>query len=108
MTASSSSVPLTARLLSAIGAGCVVAALAYPALRLLDAILFPQANPASIVWSSQSVFAWRVILAAQLGALGAFGGFALVSRSPGAFARWIGRAIPLAAALLVAQALLRP
>jgi hypothetical protein len=96
------------RLLAALAAACVVAAGAYPAIRLLEALLFPQANPVTIVWASTSTFAWRVILAAHAGALGAFGGYALAARSPATCARWLARAVPLAVALLAAQTVLRP
>lgn len=100
--------PLAPRLISALGAGAIVAAAAYPALRLLDAALFPQANPASIVWSSQSVFAFRVAIAAHLGSLGAFGAFVLATRAPRTFARWLRAALPVVAALVALQAVLRP
>jgi hypothetical protein len=99
---------LAPRLLSALGAGAIVAAAAYSGLRLLDAALFPQANPASIVWSAQSAFAFRVAVAAHLGALGAFGAFALATSAPRTLARWLRAAIPLVAAFVALQAVLRP
>lgn len=108
MSARRPPMPRLPRLGLALAAGGVVATLAYPSVRLLEALLFPQANPVSVVWLSQSAFAARVLLAAHFGALGAFGGFALVSRSPRAFARWLAAGIPLAASLLVAQAVVWP
>jgi hypothetical protein len=89
-------------------AALVVALAVYPALRLVDGALFPQTNPAAIVAASESAFALRVVVALHLGALAAFGAFAWATRAPRAFAVALARAIPLAAALLAAQAVLRP
>ena len=85
-------------LLVAIAFGFVGAALAYVALRLVEVVWFPEADPRIVIWSERSRFGWRALLAAYVGGAVAFGGHALASRSIEAAAVWLGR-VSLAAAL---------
>jgi hypothetical protein len=96
------------RALLAIAFGAALAALAYAALRLAEISLFPEPDPAIVIWSERSRFAWRSLIAAYVGGMGAFGGYALAARSPRAAASWLSPAVLLAAALLSLQGALFP
>jgi hypothetical protein len=64
---------------AAVGAATVV--VAYALLRTVERALLPEPNPAIVIWSERSAFAWRAAVALWLGVLGAIGGFALARRS---------------------------
>jgi hypothetical protein len=96
------------RLLVALAAFCIAATLGYAAVRALELALFPEPNPAVIIWSERSGFLWRSAIALYIGGMGAFGGYALAARSPALAARWLARAVLLAAAAILAQGALLP
>jgi hypothetical protein len=95
-------------LLLALASGAMVAALAYPALRLVERALFPTENPAVIVWSVRSALAWRVATALYVGGMGVLGGYALAQRDAARVARWLARGAVAATALVVVQAAIWP
>jgi hypothetical protein len=92
----------------AIAFGCVLAALAYAALRVVEAYRFPQADPAIVIWSERSSFAWRALIAAYVGGMGVFGGWALAARSARAAASLLPTAVLVAAFLFALQGALWP
>lgn len=92
----------------ALAFGAVVTALGYAALRVVEVLMFPSLNPAAIVAAEQSALPWRVIIAAYIGGMGALGGAAWVARDACAAARWLGRALALAGAAIVAVGALYP
>jgi hypothetical protein len=96
------------RLLLALAAACAAAVIAYAAVRSVEAALFPEPNPAIVIWSERSGFLWRSAIALYIGGMGAFGAYALAARSPSAAARWLVRAVLLAAIAIVAQGALLP
>lgn len=96
------------RLLFAGASACVVAVLAYAAVLPLERLLFPPPNPATVIWSVRSSFTWRVLVATYVGGMGGFGGFAAASRAPAASARWLARAVILAAAAVAITGTLLP
>lgn len=96
------------RLLIAIGLAFVTAAIGYAAVRAISLALFPEPNPAVIIWSERSAFVWRAAIAAYIGGMGAFGGYALAARSPEAASLWLTRGAVAAAAVIALQAALLP
>lgn len=96
------------RLLVALAFGFAGAALVYVALRLVESVWFPEANPAIIIWSDRSRFVWRALIAAYAGGAAVFGGHALATRSIDAAACWLGRAALAAALALALQGALVP
>lgn len=88
--------------------GCVFALALYPLLRVVSAVVSPEPNPATIIWSVHSGYFWRLWTVAYASAMAALvGGFA-ARRDPERVARLLARAVPYAVAALVAQALLWP
>ncbi len=96
------------RLLVALAFGFAGSAFAYVALRLVEAVWFPEADPAIVIWSDRSRFAWRALIAAYVGGAAVFGGHALASRSIEAAAVWLERASIAAALALALQGALVP
>lgn len=87
----------------------LVAAIAlYPTLRAIQLVLYPEANPATVVWTAHAGYFWRAWICAFGGALV---GIVVFSLGEAARARVV-RALPIAAAvacaLLVLQAVLLP
>ena len=95
-------------LLVGIAAGAAAAVLAYAAIRMLERALFPEPNPAMLIWADHSPFTWRAAMALYLGGAGAFGGYALATRSARAAARGLLAATVAALAALVVQGALWP
>ena len=96
------------RLLFAGASACVVAVLAYAAVLPLERLLFPPPNPATVIWSVRSSFAWRALVATYVGGMGGFGGFAAASRAPAVASRWLARFVVLAAAAITVTGTLLP
>jgi len=96
------------RLLIALASACAVAVAAYAALRICERALFPEPNPAIVIWSDRSNFVWRSLLALYMGGAGAFAGYALSARSPRAGARGLSLLIVIAATAITLQGTLVP
>jgi hypothetical protein len=96
------------RLLIALASACAAAAIGYAAVRVAETAFFPEPNPAVVIWSERSGFVWRSAIALYIGGASAFGGYALAARSPEVAARWIARAVLIAAIALLAQGALLP
>lgn len=113
MTARSSRVqppPRLERLALAIAAGCVVALTSYAALRVIQAIAFPEPNPAIVIWSERAGYFWRLWIAAYIGGMAAIGAWALGGSAAGAdrIAGALPKAIGVAALAIAAQGTLVP
>jgi hypothetical protein len=91
---------------AAIGASTAV--FAYAAIRGLERVLFQEPNPAMLIWSDHSPFAWRAAIALYLGGAAVFGGFAAARRAGPAAARGLLVSVALAAAAIVLQGALLP
>lgn len=96
------------RLSISLAAFFITAVIGYASVRGVEILFFPEANPAVVVWSERSGFLWRSAIALYIGGLGAFGGYALASAAPELAARWLPRAVLLAAAAILAQGALLP
>jgi hypothetical protein len=89
----------------AVATGCTAAALLYSILRIVQAIVLPEPDPATVMWTEHSGFFWRAWTCAYAG-----GAVALIAhRFAGArVARALSRAILPVAAIVLLQAALVP
>lgn len=96
------------RFLIAFGCACAAAVIGYALIRVAERSLFPEPNPAVVIWSERSGYVWRIALSLYIGGMGGFGGYALALRSLETAARWLARGALLAALLIAAQGALAP
>ncbi|MBX3205798.1 MAG: hypothetical protein KF764_12065 [Labilithrix sp.] len=96
------------RLALAIVAACASAAAIYAALRVAQAALRAEPDPALILWSEHAGYFWRAWTAAYAGGMVGFLAYAAAGRSAERTARVLAAAIVVATALLVAQGVLVP
>jgi hypothetical protein len=89
----------------AIATACTAAALLYSVLRIVQALVLPEPDPATVLWSEHSGFFWRVWTCAYVA-----GAVALVARrfAGERVARLLARAIVPVAVLVVVQAIFVP
>jgi hypothetical protein len=100
--------PSRARLGLAVVAGCTAATALYAILRVGQALLFREPNPALVIWSEHAGYFWRSLTVGYLGGMVACLAWLASERDAPRVASWLARALPVAAALLAAQALLVP
>jgi hypothetical protein len=93
--------------LSAIAA-CTTALGLYAIVRVLQALLFAEPDPALVIWSEHAGFFWRVLTVGYVGGMSAFLAWLASARDAPRVAAVLSRALPVAAALLAAQAILIP
>lgn len=93
------------KLALAAATGCTAAALLYSILRIVQAVLFPDPDPTTVMWSEHSGFFWRAWTCAYVA-----GAIALVAhRFAGErLARVLARAVIPVAAVVALQAALVP
>ncbi|MBX3192204.1 MAG: hypothetical protein KF819_34765 [Labilithrix sp.] len=102
------SAPVRVRLALAIIAACATSVALYAIIRVAQALLFQEADPALVIWSAHAGFFWRAWTAAYFGAMVGFVAWIAASRDPGRLASILARAVPVAAVLGAAQGLLVP
>jgi hypothetical protein len=95
------------RWLAAAICGFEPAAALYAIIGAIQALLFDEPNPATIMQGAHAGFFWRAWIAAYGGGFAALT-VALMSRSPHRVFHVATRTLPFAAALLVAQSLFLP
>jgi H+/Cl- antiporter ClcA len=88
--------------------GLVVAVGAYAVVRAIQGIVYPDPDPAALVWSAHAGFFWRVWTVAYLGGVAAFVTFVVARGRTQAAARALAPAIAVAAGLLALQSALLP
>ena len=93
--------------LSAVAA-CTAAAALYAVLRVAQSFLFAEPDPALVIWSEHAGFFWRVLTVGYVGGMIAFLTWVASARSAPRVAEVLARAVPVAASLLAAQAILVP
>jgi len=93
--------------LSAIAAALAAAAL-YAALRVGQALVGTEPDPALIIWSPHAGFFWRAWTAAYFGVMVGFVVFVVAPRAPERVARAVSIAVLVVAALVAAQGLFVP
>ena len=93
--------------LAAIG-GCTAAMAVYAIVRVGQSLVFDEPDPALVIWSEHAGFFWRTWTAFYVGGMAALITWVLAARHAPRVASFLARALPIAAALLAAQALLVP
>ena len=86
----------------------VVSVALYAGVRAMQYALFPEPNPATVVWSAHSGYFWRILIVAYAGGLAGFAAFALARRRAERVARALLPALTIAAAMIVVQAVWMP
>jgi hypothetical protein len=89
-------------------AGCTVATGLYAVVRVVQSLVLTEPDPALVLWSEHAGFFWRALTVGYLGGMAAFLTWLASARSAARVAALLVRALPVAAALLAAQALLVP
>lgn len=89
-------------------AACSTAAALYAVLRVVQALLLREPDPALVIWSEHAGFFWRAWTVAYLGGMAAFLTWLASARHAERVAWLLARALPASAALLAAQAILVP
>lgn len=93
--------------LAAISA-CSAAVMLYAGLRVVQKLLFPEPDPALVVWSAHSGFFWRAWTAAYVAASIGFAVYVATRRDPARLARILATSVVVAAVLIAVQGLLLP
>ncbi|HEX3772497.1 MAG TPA: hypothetical protein VHV30_16580 [Polyangiaceae bacterium] len=86
--------------------GLVVAVSGYAIVRAIQHVVYPEPNPATLVWSAHSGFFWRVWTVAYAGGIASFAVRAVAD--PARAAKHLPTAVVIAAGLLAVQALFVP
>jgi hypothetical protein len=95
------------RLLAAVISGLETAVVLYAIIRIVQALVSNEPNPATVMQSAHAGFFWRAWIAAYGGGFIALT-IALVNRAPQRVVHFTTRTLPFAAALLTAQSLFLP
>ena len=86
----------------------LVAVALYPTLRGIQLLLYPEANPATVVWTAHAGYFWRVWICAFGGALAGLVVFSLGEPARARLVRALPMCAAVACALLVLQAVFLP
>jgi hypothetical protein len=100
--------PKSVRLGLAVIAACATAAGLYGILRVVQSLLFKEADPALVIWSEHAGFFWRALTVGYVGGMAGFVTWWLSARHAGRVARVLVRVVLIAAGLLAAQGVLVP
>jgi hypothetical protein len=88
--------------------GACVSVAAYGIVRGIQFFLYPDPNPATLVWSAHAGFFWRCWTCGYAGALAAFIAFVVAQRDPDRAARTRVGAVAVAGAILALQTAVFP
>ena len=64
------------RVALALQGACIATVALYAVLRLVQALLYPEPNPATVIWSAHAGYLWRAWTVAYAGAMAGFATFA--------------------------------
>ncbi len=92
----------------ALMAGCVTAVGLYALVRGIQFVVFPEPNPATIIWSAHAGYFWRIWIVAYAGGMASILAWMFAGRDPSRVARALLGAVGVAAGLIVLQGLLIP
>ena len=98
----------TVRAALAVVAACTSAIALYALLRIAQKLLFPEPDPALVLWSEHAGFFWRAWTAAYVGGTGGFVAWIASGRDVSKTARVLASSIVVSALLVVAQGVLVP
>ncbi|MBI2391000.1 MAG: hypothetical protein HYV09_15520 [Deltaproteobacteria bacterium] len=93
---------------AALAVGACTAAVVYATSRAIQVWLFTDPDPRTMAAPTRIAFFWRAWVAFYAGTLATLGAYALRSRSPEAFDRWLPTLIVLTAAWTTLQGLVLP
>ncbi len=88
--------------------GCAVAVGAYAVLRGIQYFVYPDPNPATLVWSAHAGFFWRSWTCAYAGGLASFVAYLVARARPAGTLRALPGAIVVVTVLLALQTALLP
>ncbi len=89
-------------------AGCVVAVALYAIVRGLQLVIFPEPNPATVIWSAHAGYFWRAWIVSYSGGMAALIAWKAAGSDPERVARVLAGGVVVAAALIFAQGVLLP
>jgi uncharacterized BrkB/YihY/UPF0761 family membrane protein len=89
-------------------AGCTVAVASYALLRLVQALVLTEPDPALVFWRAHAGYFWRAWTVAYVGGMGALSAWIPARRAPERTARILTGAVVVAALLLVVQSMFVP
>jgi hypothetical protein len=93
--------------LGLMGAGVVAVGL-YAVLRFVQFYLFPDPNPAMVIWSAHAGYFWRAWTVAYAGGMAGMAAFAAAGRDRARVARALLPALTVASVLIALQGALLP
>jgi hypothetical protein len=82
--------------------------LVYALVRVVQAIWFPEPNPAVVIWSARAGLYWRFFIGGFAGGMVGIAAWATSARDAPAVARWTARGIAAAAIAIALQGALVP
>ena len=88
--------------------GACVSVAAYGIIRGVQFFLYPDPNPATLVWSAHAGFFWRCWTCAYAGGIAAFVAFVGARRDPARAARFLAGAVAVAGSILALQTAVFP
>ena len=89
-------------------AACTSATALYALLRIVQKLVFPEPDPALVIWSEHAGYFWRAWTAVYAGGMVGFVTYLVAKRAPERTARVVAIAIVVATIVLGAQGLLVP
>ena len=87
---------------------CVASVALYGVLRVVQSRLFPEANPATVIWSAHAGYFWRVWTVSYAGTMAGFAAFGAAGRSPERVARVLLRLLTATTVVIVTQGIMVP
>jgi hypothetical protein len=89
-------------------AASVAAVLFYGLLRVVQARLFTEPNPATVVWSAHAGYFWRCLTVSYAGLMAGFLAYGAAGTQREAVEAWLLRALYAATAVILVQGLFVP
>jgi hypothetical protein len=96
------------RVALALQGACIATVALYAVLRLVQALLYPEPNPATVIWSAHAGYLWRAWTVAYAGAMAGFATFAAAKKHEALVCRVLLGGLSVAAGLIVVQGLFVP
>jgi len=87
---------------------CVVAVALYALVRGLQLMIFPEPNPATVIWSAHAGYFWRVWIVSYSGGMAGLVAWKAAGTDPARVARALVKVVVVAGVLIFAQGMLLP
>lgn len=92
----------------AITSASATIALVYAVIRVVQALFYPEADPALVVWSPRAAMFWRFWIGVYIGGGIGIGTYALATRAPLQAARWSHALVWVSALAITLQGIFLP